>query len=540
MENIACTLREAAAKTPEKTGLIEAAGGKEMTFAELESRSDSYAFLFAENGVNAGDRVMLMVRPSADFICLTFALFKIGAAIILIDPGMGEKNLLRCIKSVRPDILVGIPKACLLRSVFPAVFSTIRKTFCCGFCLGLFGGDIRKKAYNRQEAFPIYRPKDKDLAAIIFTTGSTGPPKGVRYEHAIFSAQLKHIRDYYKISSADIDQPAFPLFALFSTALGACAVIPDMDPTRPAQVDPEKFINSIEKYGVTYSFGSPAIWRVVAEYCRQQGRRLDTLNQVLMAGAPISGGLIERFFAVIAENGRIFTPYGATESLPIISMEGREIVQDTWPLTKEGKGYCVGRTLPGISMAVIKPTSRPITDISAAEFLEAGQAGEIIVKGNVVTKAYDHNPAETRMAKIPDGEDIWHRMGDIGYLDQQGRLWFCGRKAHRVETENGTKYTICCEAIANNHPEVFRSALVGITDGHSKKYKIPVMVIEKKKNSRMPDAVLLEEVRELCRKSPLTSDIDIFLVHPGFPVDIRHNAKIFREKIAVWAEEQNG
>lgn len=540
-ENIALTLREVSKKYSDDTGLIEAATGRSLTFQEIEKISDSYAHYFQNQGVNAGDRVMLMVKPSVDFICLTFSLFKIGATIILIDPGMGYKNLLTCIEGVKPSVFVGITAACIFKSIFPKVFKTVVKTFCCGNSLFVFGPDIRKvgREFNCDE-FSIYSPNKDDLASIIFTTGSTGPPKGVRYEHSIFSAQLKQIRDYYKIAPGDIDQPAFPLFALFSTALGACAVIPDMNPTKPAQVDPIKFINSIKKYGVTYSFGSPAIWSVVSKYCLNNDVQLNTLKKVLMAGAPVPGELIQRVFSSISADGQIFTPYGATESLPIVSIEGREVTERTWDLTRQGKGTCVGRPLPGISIKVIEIDNDPIDNFQSVTILPENEIGEIIVRGEVVTKGYENNLEETKFSKIQDGDTFWHRMGDTGYLDDEGRLWFCGRKAHRVITKNETKFTIQCEAISNNHPGVFRSALVGIPIDKFSKFEKPVMIIEKNKEFKLSEEKLLLEVQTLCAQSPLTKDIEHFLSHPSFPVDIRHNAKIFREKLAVWARSELG
>ncbi len=537
MRNIAFTLREAAEKLEEKTGLIEAATGKKLSFRELENYSDAFASMLRSSGVNHGDRVMLMVKPSADFICLTFALFKVGAVTILIDPGMGYKNLLRCIDKVKPDIFIGIPKACLFKRVFSKHFSSIKKTFCVGPSFGLLGKNIlgAVKAFSNQP-FEIYQPAEKDLAAIIFTTGSTGPPKGVRYEHSIFAAQLEHLRKYYKIGSSDIDQPAFPLFALFSTALGACAVIPDMDPTKPAYVDPKKFVASIDQYKVSYSFGSPALWNVVSHYCIKNKIRLKTVKKVLMAGAPVPGELIGRVFSSIAEDAEIYTPYGATESLPIVSIEGREIVQETWPQTVKGMGTCVGRPLPGIQIRIIEINDAPIGDIVEAVECKNNIIGEIIVQGDVVTKAYENNAEETRLAKIPDQGSFWHRMGDTGYKDENGRIWFCGRKAHRVVMTGQTKYTIPCEAIANNHPAVFRSAMVPIADKNYPGFFSPVMILEPTKNNGLSEEQLIDEVKRLCSVSDLTSDIEHFLVHTSFPVDIRHNAKIFREKLAVWAE----
>lgn len=537
--NIAATLAESAKKFGDQTGLIEAASSKHLTFSELDARSDSYAHILASKGVCSGERVMLMVKPSADFICLTFALFKIGAPVILIDPGMGYKNLLRCIEGVRPKAFIGIPKAYLFRTLFRKPFATVKHNFCCGNSLGFFGPDITRLANKEYEPYPIYDAQRFDLAAIIFTTGSTGPPKGVRYEHSIFHAQLRLIRDYYKIGPGLVDQPAFPLFALFSTALGASAVIPDMDPTRPAKVDPEVFVASIEKYAVSYSFGSPAIWNVIANNCKPGDRRLKTLKKVLMAGAPVSGELIGKLQKILPADAAIHTPYGATESLPIVSMEGHEIVEKTWKLTKQGKGTCVGRPLPGIQIAIIPICDTVVSSIDRKDLLSPNNIGEIIVCGDVVTRAYENNTDENALAKIPDGDTFWHRMGDVGYLDSDGRLWFCGRRAHRVVSQKLQKtfYTIPCEALFNVHPEVFRTALVGVSCSNNDDI-IPAIIIEAIKTSTLPVQQLIVEVKAIGKQNPLTCDIDHYLIHPDFPVDIRHNAKIFREKLSVWTSKE--
>ncbi len=537
MKNIAATLTAVARQQGDKTGLIEARTGRALSFHRLDESARRYASLLFENGVGEGDRVMLMVRPSADFIALAFALFRLGAPVILIDPGMGYRNVLRCIETVKPEHMLGIPAAILLSRLVPGPFRTVRKRFSCGPAPGLGALDVRKQAVRHGSlSHPEFEPDDDSLAAIIFTTGSTGPPKGVRFEHSIFAAQLEHIRSFYNIGPGDIDQPGFPLFALFSAALGATAVIPDMDPTRPAQVNPETFVASINRYGVTYSFGSPAIWKAVSGWCRRHGRSCPTLKTVLMAGAPVSGELVAAVADIIAPGGNIHTPYGATESLPIVSIEGREIIEQTWPQTKQGRGTCVGRALPGIELKVIACSDEAFPSFTACRELAPGEIGEIIVKGDVVTRAYENNAPETTFAKIPDDSGFWHRMGDVGYQDEQGRLWFCGRKAHRVHSRDGILFTICCEAIINVHPDVFRSALVGVDTPHG--WEMPVIIIELEKSSRRRKQEVIDEAIELAGHHPLTNRIEHILVHPSFPVDIRHNAKIFREKLKIWAQRQ--
>ncbi|MGB3226136.1 MAG: fatty acid CoA ligase family protein [Desulforhopalus sp.] len=535
--NIAETFTCVAKEQGERIAVIEARNGKKISFNDLDSRADAYANFFASEGICAGDVTILMVTPSIDFICLTLALFKVGTPVVLIDPGMGFKNLLRCIERVQPKFLIGIPKAILFSKMFPKPFHTVKKTFCCGNSIRVFGPDITKDIPLVGTEYPVYKPTETDLAAIIFTTGSTGPPKGVRYEHSIFSAQLRLIKEYYSIGQEDVDQPAFPLFALFSAALGACSVIPDMDATKPAKVDPEKFVSSIQKYRVTYSFGSPAIWNEVSRYCLEQGVVLNSVRKILMAGAPVPYGLMMRVRDILPEDAMIFTPYGATESLPIVSIEGREVVSETWEQSRLGKGTCVGRPLPGIEIKIITISDKPLSELSEKMMVPVGEIGEIIVRGDVVTRAYQNNPQETKLAKIEDGETFWHRMGDVGYLDQNQRLWFCGRRAHRVVTKNKTLFSIPCEAIINEHPDIYRSALVGIK-GSMGDASVPAIIVEPKKNRTISKERLIEEVKERAGQSELTREIEYFLIHNSFPVDIRHNAKIFREKLSIWAQKK--
>ncbi len=530
--NIAAVFQRVAVAKGEETALVHKIHGSyhRFTFTELDQCRRDFSSRLRGSNIVPGDRVMLMVRPSMEFISLTFALFSIGAVVILIDPGMGYRNLLRCIQSVKPDILIGIPKAVLFSRLFSRPFATVRKRICVGRGFGVLGESLSalKPAVDTRD----FAATTDDLAAIIFTTGSTGPPKGVQYTHGIFHAQLHLIKEYYGIGPEEVDQPAFPLFALFSTALGACAVLPDMDPSRPARVNPKKFISSLIDEHVTYSFGSPAIWNVVSRYCLENGITLP-VKKILMAGAPVSGELVKRLAGIIPDDGEIHTPYGATESLPIASINGREIVKDCWPLTGKGKGVCVGRPLPGITITIIRPVAGPIADWQQVKELDCGEIGEIVVKGPVVTRAYDHNPAETQMAKIIDGDSFRHRMGDMGYFDGSDRLWFCGRKAHVVHTSGGSMYSICCEGIFNTHPYVLRSALVGIGKLGE---QIPVILVEKKEG--VGEAKLLADLKRLASEHALTKKIFAFFVHQGFPVDIRHNAKIFREKLALWAEKR--
>ena len=378
-----------------------------------------------------------------------------------------------------------------------------------------------------------------DPAAIIFTTGSTGPPKGVLFTHRNFDAQVSEIHNFYGIQAGEIDLPCFPMFGLFNCAMGVTTVIPDMDPTRPALVDPRKILEAAGDWNITQAFGSPAVWNRVGQYCEEHSLKLPTLRRVLSAGAPVPSDVLRRMKACIHPEGDIHTPYGATEALPVASISASEVLAETAAQTREGAGVCVGRKFPGIAWKVIRIVDGPIDGIDEIEELPPGEIGELIVSGPQVTRRYVTRIEANRTGKIVDGNTVWHRMGDSGYFDAQNRFWFCGRVAHRVLTAHGPMYPIRCEAIFNQHPDVFRSALVGIGPPGEQR---PIIILEPKpgKMPKTPAAKkkLFEEIRQLAESSPLTASIHDFLLHPAFPVDIRHNAKIFREKLAVWAEKE--
>jgi acyl-CoA synthetase (AMP-forming)/AMP-acid ligase II len=543
--NVASYLPHMAEKMPTKKAVVfsqkgDSTGGNaltHLTFSQLNEESSLYASGLHKLGIEKGQRALLMVKPSPEFITLAFALFRMGAIPILIDPGMGLSNLLKCIKKVEPDALIAIPIVHFIKTFRRKIFLSIKNSITVGrkfFWEGTTLKAIREKGIS--DFLPVETKKD-DPAAILFTSGSTGIPKGVLYQHGMFMAQVERIKSHYGICETDVDMPTFPLFALFSAAIGMTCVIPDMDPTKPAKVDPKKIVSDIKKYGVTTSFGSPAIWNRVGEYCVKHSLRLPSIKRILMAGAPVPEYVLKRFKNILSDNADTFTPYGATEALPIASISGTERLK-TEAKSRAGAGTCVGKPLVGITIIIIKITDDPIPEWKESLLLKRGEKGEIVVKGDSVTREYFRMKEQTALAKISDDNTLWHRMGDIGYFDKNSRLWFCGRKDHKVITKNNTLFTIPCEAIFNRHPDVFRSALVGIGP---KKDQQPIIIIEPKKGE-MPRFLFrkqfVKELLEISRRFEHTKDITDVLFYQSFPVDIRHNVKVRREKLAQWAKKK--
>jgi len=537
MVNIAAHLPRMAQLQPNTTAIIFPKGNQRLSFRELDQLSDRICHGLVSHGITSGIRTVLMVTPSPEFFALTFALFKVGAVPVLIDPGLGIQNLKSCLAEAQPTAFIGIPKAHIARILFGWGKATLKTLLTVG--PRLFWGGSTLSSLTKQapeQPFSMAETAADDMAAILFTSGSTGPPKGAIYTHGNFSAQVEALKKVYTIQPGEIDLPTFPLFALFAPALGMTAVIPEMDFTRPGSVDPQKIIAAITTHNVTTMFGSPALINRVGRYGAEHDIKLPTLKRVISAGAPVPAAVMERFSRMLSDGVEIFTPYGATESLPVCSIGSNEILGETRTVTEQGGGVCIGKPVEGIRVEIIR-----ITDVSIPVWndnlkVADGDIGEIVVQGPQVTRGYFQRPEADKLSKISDSSgSFFHRMGDLGRCDQQGRLWFCGRKSHRVETANGTLFTIPVEAVFNTHPAVFRSAMVGVGPMGNQQ---PVICIELEPGVTTNHEQLRRELVDSAVGFPHTAGITTILFHPAFPVDIRHNAKIFREKLAVWAAEQ--
>jgi acyl-CoA synthetase (AMP-forming)/AMP-acid ligase II len=530
--NIASYLPEMARRLPgEPAVIVQGRGYSHYTFKELEEKSNAIANGLEAIGIRKGTRTVLMVKPGLEYFAVTFALFKIGAIPVMIDPGIGIKNLGKCLEEAEPEAFIGNPKAHIARILLGWGRKTIKILVTVGRRVG-WGGLTLNDLY-RSGAYRMAQTQADEVAAILFTSGSTGIPKGAVYTHSIFDNQVKSLRTVYRMGPGEKDLATFPLFALFGPALGMAAIIPDMDASRPAQADPSKIIQAIKDFDATNMFASPALINKVGRYGAQHKIKLPSIKRVISAGAPARPEDIERFSKMLNPGIEIFTPYGATEALPVSNIGSNEILKETRELTEKGKGNCVGRPVPGIELGIIKITDEPIESWSEKLLLPAGEIGEIVVKGPTVTQRYHNRHGATRLAKIPDSKNkgFYHRMGDVGYKDESGRVWFCGRKSHRVETSEGTFFTIPCEAVFNVHPKVYRTALVGV-EGK------PVLCVELEKNISADKEQIKKELLALGSSFPHTSGIKTILFHPAFPVDIRHNAKIFREKLTEWARRR--
>jgi len=540
----------------------------EIDFVSLHQQSDKIAFALTAYGLKPGMKAVLMVTPSIDFFALTFALFKAGIVPILVDPGMGIKNLKQCFAESEPDAFIGIPKAHIARLLFGWGKGSVKKLLTVGgsSLLAKFIGGVsltsllKRYRVDQEQDFKMVKLADDDMSAILFTSGSTGTPKGVVYSHKMFEAQITALKEDYAIKPGERDLATFPLFSLFGPALGMASIVPDMDASKPIKANPQYIFSAIEKYQCTNLFANPALIEVLGQAgtAKESTFKLNHLKRVISAGAPATLSSIERFTQLLNEDVPVLTSYGATESLPLTKIASHDLIA-TSDITDNGGGICVGKPVNGVDISIIKITEQPIDIWQSSLALPINAIGEIVVKGDMVSRQYYHRESATLQAKIQDScakeesvqtdsvqadsvqgdNNVRHRMGDLGYIDEQGLLWMCGRKAHRVESETNVFFSIPCERIFNTHELVKRTALVGITIMNK---TVPLLCIEltdeAKKNKQFDESALLSQLKVIALGNKQTSAISHFLLHDNFPVDIRHNAKIFREKLADWAQDE--
>jgi len=552
--NVADRLTTIARQQPDAIAVAAPGGGDvagqnsytTCTFAELDNDASALARGLIELGVRPSMRLVLLVRPGSEFVKLVFALLRSGATTVMIDPGMGRKHLVNCLAAVEPEGFVAISRAQAVRTVLRRRFPKAKLNVTVGrrwFWGGKTYGQLLRLGQHSSIGLPSTHADD--AAAIIYTSGSTGPPKGVLYTHQMFDTQVAEIGGHYDIRPGGFDLACFPLFGLFNSAMGVTTVFPKMDFSRPASADPTKLLAAANDWRVTQAFASPAVWNKLSQYCADHGEQIPTLRKVFSCGAPVPAKVLRRTLACVSDDAEMHTPYGATESLPIATIEATEVLGETGQRTDAGAGVCVGRKFGTIDWRVIRITDEPIGSIDECEELPIGEIGELIVRGPQVSPKYvtisavghDERPANNPnlQAKIPD-TTTWHRMGDVGYLDEQQRFWYCGRKAHRVETLEGTLFTIPCEAMFNTLPFVKRSALVGTGPAGNKS---PLLFVE----LDVPEGQHLvfwkkakRDLSTFASKHTEVRSISRYIHIADLPVDVRHNAKINREKLVELAK----
>jgi len=536
--NIISRLERASEAHPAKPALIffspQNKRWNTITYQNLADSIQRFASGLLNFGVTPGMTAALLTPPSADFFALASALLKVGVVPIILDPAIGLKKVGECLAESKPDIFIGNTLTHTLRVIFGWGKSSIKHNL----TIKSVKSDALSLSKGRKSKvkYPItnYQSPITNSAAIIYTSGSTGIPKGVLFTHENFAAQLDILVDTFHISPDEIDLPAFPLYALIDVLLGVTSVIPDITFPVPGKTDPKKVIEAIQRFNVTNMFASPVVLDILSSFALSgadaKSKRLPSLKRVITAGAPAMIQLQEDFRKLLNDETDLFGIYGATEVLPIAKVESREIFEVRKKSAK-GAGVCLGRPVNGAKVRVIGISESAIRQWQDSLEVESNVVGEITVQGGAVTESYIAREDANRLSKIQHEDGIIHRMGDMGYFDEEGRLWYCGRKSHRVITNNDVLFTEQIEGIFNVHPLVYRTALVGV-DGE------PVLWVELKKGVLENKDKIRSALIELAKEYPQASKIKVFLFMKKFPTDVRHNSKIIREELTLLAEKR--
>ncbi|EMY34906.1 fatty acid Co-A ligase [Arthrobacter crystallopoietes BAB-32] len=513
-----------------------AAGPRTLSWAELAGQVELLAAGLAAQGVREGHRINLLVPPGIELTSLIYACLKLGAVVVVADAGLGTAGLSRAIKGAGPDFIVGIERALAgarmlnwpgrrisvaelpqAKRRLYGVEATLAELLAAGAAEG-----------SRPDAAGAWAPDPDADAAILFTSGSTGPAKGVVYTHRQLAAMRDTLKDTYKLEAGTALVAGFAPFALLGPALGATSVTPDMDVTAPRTLTAAALADAAAAVQATAVFASPAalanVLATAGELAPEQRAALEKVELLLSAGAPIPEPLLARVQQLLPA-ASLHTPYGMTEALPVtdISLAGIRAAGT-------GNGVCVGTPVVGVRVAIaaLDASGLPASEPSAAP----GTTGEILVSAPHVKDRYDRLwITQTQSASVPG----WHRTGDVGHLDAEGRLWVEGRLAHIITTAGGVVTPVAAEQAAETHDGVRLAAVVGVGPEGA---QVPVAVVETVPPVRKAGPALGGLAREVRNAVVQAAGLELaaVLTVPQLPTDIRHNSKIDRARLARWAE----
>jgi acyl-CoA synthetase (AMP-forming)/AMP-acid ligase II/pimeloyl-ACP methyl ester carboxylesterase len=496
---------------------------RSMSFSELAADVDRIAAGLRDLGIGPGTRVGLLVPPGIDLAAVVFACWRIGAVIVVADAGLGVGGLRRAMRGASPSYLIGVPFALLLARAMrwpgKRIVSThSRLARLAGAVTTLAAVRLRGEHRSLPDA-----PRGPDLAAIGFTSGATGPPKGVIYRHHQLQSQRDLVRAMYRIEPDDKLVAAFGPFALFGPALGIPSIVPDMKVIAPGSLTAVKLADAARVIDATLVFAAPAALANVAATSSALGTRqreaFAGVRLVMCAGAPVPAATL-RAIAALMPNAELHTPYGMTEVLPVTDISLDEI-----ETVGAGNGVCVGHPIPGVEIAVsgLDDEGRATGPLVA----DADTVGEICIRAGHMRDGYDRLWATQHAASQPPG---WHRSGDVGHIDAAGRLWIEGRTGHVITTAAGPVTPVGIEHRVIDLSGVSLAAAVGV--GPVGTQQVVVVVVPDAAPSRagLAPPSLTSQVR-----ASAGVEVAAVLVAPGLPVDKRHNSKIDRSRTARWA-----
>ncbi len=481
-----------------------------VSFAELDGRVRDLAAGLHLDGVRAGDRVAVLIPPGVDLMVAVYACWRVGATIVVADAGLGLRRMAAALRSAGPDHVIGIARALVAAKLLRVPGRQIT--------------DLAELAF-RGHGRPLPEIPDADgEAAVLFTSGATGPPKGVVYRHRQLLAQLAAVRAVMEVGPDDRLVAAFAPFALYGPALGVAAAVPDMEVTAPGTLTAAALADAVAAVEATVVFASPAALRNVLAtspaLTDKQRSALGSVRRLMSAGAPVPVGLLRAVQALLPE-AELHTPYGMTEALPVADISLAQI-----EAAGSGNGVCVGRPLAGVTVrfSPLDAAGRadgPLTDA-------ADVTGEVLVAAGHVKDRYDRLWATEQLSSRDPG---WHRTGDVGHVDGDGRLWIEGRLVHVITAVDGPVTPVGIEQRVEDLDAVRLAAAVGVGPVGTQQLVLVVVPTATPRSDGLADSSLAAAVRAAA-KTPVAA----VLVVRALPTDIRHQSKIDRTQVARWAD----
>jgi acyl-coenzyme A synthetase/AMP-(fatty) acid ligase/pimeloyl-ACP methyl ester carboxylesterase len=499
--------------------------GRAISFAELHSEVRRVTASFVEHGVQSGDRVALLIPPGVDLTVCLYAAWQMGAVVVLVDPGLGASGIGRALASASPSLLIGVPRALFAARLLGWPGLRISLAEVTGRPARPLPGSTPLSASRGHDVDrPAPKtPEDSDPAAVIFTSGATGPAKGVSYRHHQLQAQRDTLARLFGIKTDDALVAAFPPFVVYGPALGVRSVVPDMRITAPGTLRAVALAEAADAIGGSLVFASPAalanVIKTAGELTPRHRSSLANIRLLLSAGAPVSTSLLRRASEILP-NAEPHTPYGMTEVLPVSDITLAEI-----EAAGTGNGVCVGPPIAEVSVAIspLDDQGHAVGDFTT----EPDTSGEVCIRAAHLKDGYDKLWLTQHRTAQPAP---WHRSGDVGHLDHQGRLWIEGRMIHVITTATGPVTPVGIEQAVESLPDVDQAAAVGVGPAGTQHVVMVVVPTERPRRPNLAAGALAERVRGI-----VGVDIAAVFIAPALPVDRRHNSKIDRARVGKWA-----
>jgi olefin beta-lactone synthetase len=499
------------------TAFVDGATGERTSFHELHRRVMGIARGLGELGLQPGERVAMLVPPSVDLVAAVYAVWRAGGVTVVADRGLGLRGLGRAVRGARVDWVIGPPQALAAARALRWAPGAYR------IAVGpkpSMGAVATLDDLSRSAAVLPPVPAADDPAAVLYTSGATGPAKGVRYRHHQLAAQRDALANTYGITRADSLVAAFAPFALYGPALGIASTIPDVDVTKPGTLTAEALGAACDSVDATIVFASPAALANVVRTSSGVDARLARVRLALSAGAPVPVATL-RAMSALTPGAEWHTPYGMTECLPVADVSLTEI-----EAVGAGRGVCVGQPVAGVDL-MVAPLGFDASVVVSS--IEVATTGEVLVRAPWLSDGYDRRWATERDARPADAAGLrWHRSGDVGHVDAEGRLWIEGRSVHVIQSDAGPVTPVPVEvAVEASVAGVQRCAAVGIGPVGCQQL---VVVVERAGDDGLADAALAAQVR-----TAVDHPVAAVLQVSALPVDIRHNTKTDRTLVARWA-----